>query len=230
MNDFIKLFNAGGVVMYPLLLISILIIALAGERLYFWSKIGNRQKQLIQTVLDLYQNQSNLAIDRLKGERDLPIARIFMAAICLKNPTPEAFKLAIENEAHAEVPILRRFINVFDAAISLAPLLGLLGTVTGLITSFASLKIGQSGASSSVNVVGGISEALVSTASGVIVAVIASICANVFRGLYQQQIAQISESTGQLELIHRCRWDEERSMSKYQITGNDYRSNPNRET
>lgn len=222
MNEFIKLFNAGGIVMYPLLFISILIIALAGERLYFWSKIGNRQKQLVQTVLNLYQNQSNLAIDRLKGERDLPISRIFMAAISLRNPTPEAFKLAIENEAHAEIPILRRFINVFDAAISLAPLLGLLGTVTGLITSFASLKIGQAGGGGSSDVVGGISEALVSTASGVIVAILASICANLFRGLYQQQIAQISESTGQLELIHRCRWDEERSMSKYEITGNEY--------
>ena len=222
MNELIKLFNAGGIVMYPLLFISILIIALAVERLYFWSKIGNRQKQLIHTILDLYRNQSTLTIDRLKRERDLPIARVFMAAISLKDPTPEAFKLAIENEAHAEIPILRRFINVFDAAISLAPLLGLLGTVTGLITSFASLKIGQAGGSSSSNVVGGISEALVSTASGVIVAVIASICANIFRGLYQRQISQINESTGQLELIHRCRWDEERSMNKYEITGNKY--------
>ena len=105
MNELIKLFNAGGLVMYPLLFISILIIALAVERLHFWSKIGNRQKQLIQTILDLYRNQSTLAIDRLKRERDLPIARIFMAAISLKDPTPEAFKLAIENEAHAEIPI-----------------------------------------------------------------------------------------------------------------------------
>jgi biopolymer transport protein ExbB len=208
--NFIKIFADGGVVMYPLLFASVLVITLAIERLYFWSKIGNRQKQLIRVVLDLYQNQSPLAFDKLKREQDLPIARIFMAAITLKNPTPEAFRLAIENEAHAEIPILRRFINVFDAVISLAPLLGLLGTVTGLITSFASLKIGQASGSSSSNVVSGISEALVSTASGVIVAILASICANLFRGLYQQQLSQIYESTGQLELIHRCRWDEER--------------------
>jgi len=137
-----------------------------------------------------------------------------MTAIGLKNPTPEAFRLAIENEAHAEIPILRRFINVFDAVIGLAPLLGLLGTVTGLISSFASLKIGQGGGSSSSNVVGGISEALVSTASGVIVAILASICANLFRGLYQRQLSQIHESTGQLEFIHHCRWDEERISNK----------------
>jgi biopolymer transport protein ExbB len=214
--NFSKLFADGGVVMYPLLLASILVITLAIERLFFWLKIGDRQKQLIRTVLDLYQNQSNLVIDRLKREEDLPIARIFMAAINLKNPTPEAFRLALENEAHAEIPILRRFINVFDAIISLAPLLGLLGTVTGLITSFASLKIGQAGGGGSSSVVGGISEALVSTASGVIVAILASICANVFRGLYQRQLSQIHESTGQLELIHRCRWDEERANTQYE--------------
>ncbi len=208
--NFVKIFTDGGIVMYPLLLASILVIALAIERLYFWSKISNRQKQLVRVVLDLYQNQSPLVIDRLNRELDLPIARIFMAAIDLKNPTPEAFRLAIENEAHAEIPILRRFISIFDAIITLAPLLGLLGTVTGLISSFASLKIGQAGSGSSSDVVGGISEALVSTASGVIVAILASICANLFRGLYQQQLAQIHESAGQLELIHRCRWDEER--------------------
>jgi biopolymer transport protein ExbB len=220
MMNFIKIFNDGGIVMYPLLFSSILVVTLAIERLYFWSKIGNKQKQLIRTVLDLYQNQSPLVIDRLQRERDLPIARIFMAAISLKDPTPEAFRLAMENEAHAEIPILRRFINVFDAIISLAPLLGLLGTVTGLITSFASLKIGQAGGSSSSNVVGGISEALVSTASGVIVAILASICANLFRGLYQRQLSQIHEATGQLELIHRCRWDEERATNKYEAIVN----------
>jgi biopolymer transport protein ExbB len=208
--DLIKIFHDGGIVMYPLLLASIIVVTLAIERLIFWSKIARRQQQLIPTILDLYQHQSPLVFDRLKSEQDLPIARIFIAAISLKNPTPEAFRLAIENEAHAEIPILRRFINIFDSVISLAPLLGLLGTVTGLISSFASLRIGQAGGSSSINVVGGISEALVSTASGVVVAILASICANLFRGLYQRQLSQIYESTGQLELIHRCRWDEER--------------------
>ena len=201
--NFGKLFTDGGFVMYPLLLISILVVALAIERLYFWSKMGRRQQQLIRTVLDLYRNQSNLIFDKLEREQDLPIARIFMSAIGLKDATPEEFRLAMENEIHAEIPILRRFIPVFDAVIGLAPLLGLLGTVTGLITSFSSLKIGQAGGGNSGSVVGGISEALVSTASGVIVAILASVCANLFRGLYQRQIYQINESTGQLELLHR---------------------------
>jgi biopolymer transport protein ExbB/TolQ len=70
--DISKLFAAGGVVMYPLLLASILVVALAIERLYFWFKIGRRQQPLIQTVLDLYQHRSPLVIDRLDRDRDLP--------------------------------------------------------------------------------------------------------------------------------------------------------------
>ncbi len=189
--------------MYPLLAISIAIVTLAIERLYFWWKIGNRQKQFIRTILDLYQYKSHLVMDKLELDRDLPIARIFTAAIGLKDATPEEFRLAMESEAHAEIPILRRFTIVFDATIGIAPLLGLLGTVTGLINSFSSLKIGQVSGSNSTNVVSGISEALVSTASGVIVALIASVFANLFRGLYQRQLSQIYESTGQLELLHR---------------------------
>jgi biopolymer transport protein ExbB len=208
--DFAKFFTDGGIVMYPLLIASILVLTLAIERLLFWLKIGNRQQQLVNTALDLYQNRSNLVIERLERDRDLPLARIFAAAICLKDATPEEFRLAMDSETHAEMPILRRFINVFDAVIGLAPLLGLLGTVTGLIHSFASLKIGQAVGGGSANVVGGISEALVSTATGVIVAILASVCANVFRGLYQRQIYQIQESTGQLELIHRRQWQQQK--------------------
>jgi biopolymer transport protein ExbB len=141
--NFGKLFADGGIVMYPLLIMSILVVALGIERLYFWLKIGNRQPQVVRTVLDLYLNRSQLVMDKLQRERDLPIARIFMAAIDIKDATPEEFRLAMESELHAEIPLLRRFMPVFDGVISLAPLLGLLGTVTGLIQSFASLKIGQ---------------------------------------------------------------------------------------
>ncbi len=204
--NFIKVFNDGGFVMYPLLFMSIAILALAIERMIFWSKIGKRQKRLVRTTLDLYQQGSPQVIDRLEQEQDLPIARIFMAAIRMKDATPEEFRLAMESEVHAEIPLLRRFVNIFDAVIGLAPLLGLLGTVTGLIASFSSLKVGEVASSGSGNVVSGISEALVSTASGVIVAVIASVFANLFRIYYQRETYQIQESMGQLELIHRRYW------------------------
>jgi biopolymer transport protein ExbB len=206
-----NLFAAGGIVMYPLLLFSIVVVMLAIERCYFWFKISNRQQPLIRTVLDLYQQQSPLVIDRLKREQDLPIARIFLSAIALQNATPEEFCLAMESEAHCEIPVLRRFNNIFDAAIGLAPLFGLLGTILGLINSFSALKIGTGSSNGTSTVVAGISEALVSTAAGLVVAILASICANIFRGIYQRQLSQIQASTGQLELIHRRHWEYSRS-------------------
>jgi biopolymer transport protein ExbB len=212
--DLIKTFHDGGIVMYPLLLASVIVVTLAIERLIFWSKIGKRQQPLIRTILDLYQNQSPLVFDRLDREQDLPIARIFIAAICLKDATPEEFRLAMESEAYAEIPILRRFNNIFDTVISLAPLFGLLGTIIGLISSFSSLKVGRNTGGGAENVAAGIGEALVATASGLVVAILASICANVFRGLYHRQVAQIQESTGQLELIHRRLWERQKLSSK----------------
>jgi biopolymer transport protein ExbB len=218
--DLTKLFISGGIVMYPLLAASIMVVTLAIERLYFWFKIGRRQQPLIRTVLELYQQRSPLAIDRLEREQDLPIARIFLAAIALKDTTPEEFRLALESEAHQELPILRRFNHVFDAIISLAPLFGLLGTIIGLIDSFSALKIGVGGSSGNSTVVAGIGTALVSTASGLVVAILASICANLFRGLYQRQLAQIQASTTQLELLHRRQWEYEYNRSLSQPTIN----------
>ncbi len=208
-----KLFAAGGIVMYPLLFASILVVTLAIERLYFWFKIGRRQQPLIRTVLELYQHRSPLVIDRLDRDRDLPIARIFHAAIALKNTTPDEFRLALESEAHQELPNLRRFNNVFDAVISLAPLLGLLGTILGLIESFSALKIGTGG-SNNTPAIAGIGMALIATASGLVVAIVASICANLFRGLYQRQLAQIQSATSQLELLHRRQWEDTKTEQR----------------
>ena len=190
-----------------------MVVTLAIERLYFWFKIGRRQQPLIRTVLDLYQQQSLLVIDRLEREQDLPIARIFLSAIALKDTTPEEFQLALESEAHQELPSLRRFNNIFDAVISLAPLLGLLGTILGLIESFSALKIGTGG-SNNIPAIAGIGMALIATASGLVVAIVASICANLFRGLYQRQLAQIQASTSQLELLHRRQWEDEKRVRR----------------
>jgi biopolymer transport protein ExbB len=125
----------------------------------------------------------------------------------LEQPTPEEFRLALESETQAEIPVLKRFNNIFETIITIAPLLGLLGTVLGLITSFASLNLGDIGGSKTANITGGISEALVSTASGLVVAIFTLMFANTFRGFYLRQIARIQEYGGQLELLYRRRYE-----------------------
>lgn len=203
-----NLFQAGGIVMWPLLFFSVLGVALIIERIAFWIKISNRQNRIVQVVLKVYR-QGNMvdALNILHRNADLPIARIFLAALELEEPNPEEFRLALESEAQAEIPLLKRFQNIFDTIIGLAPLLGLLGTVLGLIASFKSLNIGDVGGTKTAGVTSGISEALVSTASGLVVAIITLFFANSFRGMYLRQIAWIQEYGGQLELLYRRRYE-----------------------
>ncbi len=204
----IKNLFAAGVVMFPLLGFSVIAIALIIERIVFWVRINKRQNRVIRDVLNLYRHDNIIgAVDKLKQNADLPMARIFLAALELEQPTPDEFRLALESEAQAELPLLKRFSNIFDTIISLSPLLGLLGTILGLIASFASLNIGEVGGSRTANVTSGISEALVSTASGLIVAIFTLLFANTFRGFYLRQTARIQEYGGQLELLYRRRYE-----------------------
>jgi biopolymer transport protein ExbB len=203
-----NLFKAGGVVMWPLLFFSVLGIALILERITFWIGISGRQNRVVKQVLNAYrQGDVVTSLNILHKNTDLPIARIFLAALELEEANPEEFRLALESEAQAEIPLLKRFQNIFDTIIGLAPLLGLLGTVLGLITSFASLDIGDVGGTKTAGVTAGISEALVSTAAGLIVAIITLFFANSFRGMYLRQIAWIQEYGGQLELLYRRHYE-----------------------
>lgn len=198
-----NLFALGGVVMWPLLGLSILALALILERVVFWSQILRRQERVVREILLLYRHHADAALHKLEKNIQLPIARIFLAALELEQATPEEFRLALESAAQAELPLLKRFNTVFETVISAAPLLGLLGTILGLINSFGSLRIGDLGGTATTNVTAGISEALVSTAAGLIVAIFTLLFANTFRGLYLQQMALIQEYGGQLELIYR---------------------------
>jgi len=203
-----NLFTAGGVVMWPLLGFSVLAVGLIIERVAFWVRINRRQSRVVRDVLNLYRLDNVVgAMDKLQKNADLPLARIFLAALELEEPNPEEFRLALESESQAEIPLLKRFQNILETIIGLAPLLGLLGTVLGLIASFASLNLGDVGGTKTTGVTSGISEALVSTASGLIVAIFTLLFANTFRGLYQRQIALIQEYGGQLELLYRRRYE-----------------------
>jgi len=193
--------------MIPLLGLSVLALALVLERVMFWVQVVQKQDQVIRETLTLYRRSSRAAFQKLEQNANLPMARIFLAALEMDQPNPEEFRLALESAAQAELPLLKRFSNVFDTVISVSPLLGLLGTVLGLIQSFASLRLGDLASTETTAVTSGISEALISTAAGLVVAITTLLFANTFRGLYQRQVALIQEYGGQMELIHRRRYE-----------------------
>ncbi len=204
----IKWFEDCGIVAWPLLAFSIVALALIGERLVFWYQVNRRQRRVVREVLKTYPYDADATLIWLKKNADLPIARIFLEGLELKRPSPEKFRLAIESAVQAELPTLKRSSTVFDTIVSISPLLGLLGTVLGLITAFGSLSLGDVGGTKAAGVTAGISEALVSTATGLVVALFTLLFANSFRGLYMREIARIQEYAGQLELLYIERYEQ----------------------
>ncbi len=200
---FVKLFQAGGVVAWPLLVFSVLAVTLIIERLIFWMRVQSRQQKMVREVLKVYRSDPGAAMRKLKQNADLPIARIFLEALEMEDPTPTEFRLALESATQAELPLLKRYNTLFQTVITASPLLGLLGTVLGLMQSFSSLKLGNVNTTNTSGVTGGISEALISTVMGLVVAITVLLFANTFRAFYQRQIAFIQEYGGQLELIYR---------------------------
>jgi biopolymer transport protein ExbB len=197
------IWTAGGIVTWPLLGFSLLAVALILERIVFWVRIKRKQRRVVKEALSLYQSDPYAAVRRLKQNADLPIARIFLEALELEAPTSGEFRLALESATQAELPTLRRFSTLFQTIITASPLLGLLGTILGLIRSFASMEIGNTAGANTAGVTGGISEALVSTVMGLVVAISTLLFANAFRGLYLRELALIQEYGGQLELLYR---------------------------
>jgi biopolymer transport protein ExbB len=208
MESIWQLFKSGGVVMFPLLGLSIYSLAVILERSLFWFKTAQQQNQVIKQLLNLYRDDPAAASSMLKRHLNLPIARIFAVALSLERSTPQKFSLALESAAQAEMPLLKRFNNSLETVIGVAPLLGLLGTVLGLITSLSSLELGDIESTQTAGVTAGIGEALVSTAAGLVVAIFTLFFASIFRGFYLRQIALIQEVGGQLELLHLDRLDQ----------------------
>lgn len=200
-----ELFWAGGIVMIPLLAFSVVAIALIAERLVFWFRINRRQRKVARDVLRTYQHDFDAALLKLKQNADLPIARIFLEALEVDHIPPHAFRLTLEGATQAELPLLRRFNSIFDLIVTAAPLLGLLGTVLGLIQSFAAINLGSGSSDSALQVTGGISEALISTAAGLVVALFTLFFTSLFRGFYRRQVAAIQEFATQLEVLHLSR-------------------------
>lgn len=206
-KDLEGFFIAGGVVAWPLLVFSVIVIALVAERAFFWFYASSRQVRVIRSVLSLYREEPASCLKLLKSNPRFPLARIFLEALELRGVNPEVFRIAIESASQAELPKLKRFNTVFETIITVAPLLGLMGTIIGLIRSFGALQLGDLGATNTSAITGGIGEALYSTVMGLTVAIATLFFYNIFRSFYRRQLAVIQEYGGQLELLYRLKYE-----------------------
>jgi biopolymer transport protein ExbB len=195
--------------MIPMVGLSIATVSCAMERGLFWYKLYKGEAEVAQNVLATAKH--DLVEARLIAERhqDTPIGRFLLAPLKLKQPTPETFALAMEAAADREFIEMRKGDKLLETAVAIAPLLGLLGTVTGLIITFLNLNIGGAGGSGDLTKASaGIAEALITTASGMIVAIIALAVFRVSVTLQSRQMDYFSNVGSELELIYRQNWYE----------------------
>lgn len=208
----LELMEKGGIAMWPLLFLSILSISTIIERIWFWSRIVLKSSQILNRVLDTAARDWDLAVKVAKDNQDYPIGKFLLAPLRLHNPDPELFHLSLESAADDQLALMRRGDKVLEAIVALSPLLGLLGTVLGLIRSLSSIQISDLGTSSTAGVTLGIGESLISTAAGMIVAIISLAFYRIFQGLWFNQMRIFRKAGGDLEVIYRQRWlDEEES-------------------
>lgn len=205
----IDTFLAGGPVMWPLLGLSIVTFTTALERAWFWIRLISQEDRIVRDVLESARYDLDKAAEIAEYARYLTIGRFLLAPLKLRQPTPETFRLAMEAAGDKEFAKMRKGAKVLETVIAVAPLLGLLGTVTGLISTFGNLNIGGGGATASATkAAAGIGEALTTTAGGMIVAIIALLFFQIFVTLQAKQVEYFAEVGNELELIYRQIWYE----------------------
>lgn len=195
--------------MVPILGCSVLTIATALERSLFWTRLLQREGQVVNEVLDAARRDLNQAAAIAGQAQDLPIGRFLLAPLRLTQPSPETFRLALETAGDKEFVRMRKGDKMLETIVAVAPLLGLLGTVTGLIATFGNLNIGGGGTGEQASAAAaGIGEALITTAAGMVVAILALLVFRVLVTLQSQQIDYFSDAGNELELIYRQYWYE----------------------
>jgi biopolymer transport protein ExbB len=209
MSNVYEFLKAGGPTMIPMTALSVMTFACAFERALFWIKLLTKEQKIVHDVLEASHYNLEDARDIAQRATDLPIGRFLVAPLRLDRPSPDTFRLAMEAAADKEFIQMRKGDKLLESVIAVAPLLGLLGTVTGLIITFANLNIGGGGGGEqATKAAAGIGEALITTAAGMIVAIIALGIFRVLVTLQSQQMDYFTEVGSELELIYRHEWYE----------------------
>ena len=168
MENFIHLFNSGGFVMYPLLILSLITLAIAVERFYYFRNNRKGSKTFFHGVYHAAAAKDWDVVRQLCSEFPSALSRVIEQGMA-HDKSEAAMKSAFEDRMSMESISFHRYLDYLSAIVTIAPLLGLLGTVTGMIQTFSVLDSGGGAGA----ITGGVGEALVATASGLCVAIIA---------------------------------------------------------
>ncbi len=195
-NAIIDTFHQGGPIMWPILLVSIIAIAVVLERLFWWLfRWMRRDPKRIEKVFTAIENGDVAEASRLsRGSRD-PVLRMMWNGL---NHQHASLQGALQVAAGIEIKRAGRFLVVMDTLVTLAPLLGLLGTIVGLMRSFGQLGNEELAVQA---VTGGISEALIATACGLCIAIFALIPFNYFTSRVSNLEFELQTAATNLEVM-----------------------------
>ena len=203
----LELIKAGGLLMWPIILCSIIAMAIIGERFWSLREMKIVPKNLVAKVWQ-WQKVGHLDKKRIQDLRDSsPLGMVLAAGLVNRNHSREIMKESIEETGRHVAHDLERFLNTLGTIASISPLLGLLGTVIGMIKVFTvitSLGVGDPSILSE-----GISEALITTAAGLSVAIPSLMFHRFFRGKIDGLIITMEqEALKMVEVMHGIRESE----------------------
>lgn len=195
-GSLIQTLAKGGPVMIPLVVCSVVALAVVIERLGFWWRHGDVGPA--ERALELAERgKLDEALEVARRSRTAT-ARVVAAGLAERQAPPAA---AMEAAAQAEMGRLRSYLPVLDTIITLSPLLGLLGTVTGMIAAFGILS--TSGMNQPNAITGGVAEALIATAAGLAIAIATLVPYNYFLARAEQALGAMERLAGRVDLALR---------------------------
>jgi biopolymer transport protein ExbB len=196
-GTFVEIFNDGGPVMWPLLVFSLLAVIFIIERFFALRKAKvNVNEFLAKTRKELIVNRSVKSAIKVCEDYRGPVASILKAGLLKYGQPREDVEKTIENAALYEMGRLEKNLVWLASIANVAPLLGFFGTVAGMIKSFDALA--EAGLSNPGLVAAGISEALITTAAGLFVAIPAQLAYNYFMSRINKFVRDIETSSNML--------------------------------
>ena len=195
-NFFIHNFKQGGPIMWPILLVSLTALAVVIERVFWWlGRWMRRDPKRIEKVFTAIEVGDVAEASRLSRDSRDPVLRMMWNGL---NHQHASLQGALQVAAGIEIKRAGRFLVVMDTLVTLAPLLGLLGTITGLMRSFASLGNDELAVQA---VTGGIAEALIATACGLGIAIFSLIPFNFFTSRVSNLEFELQTAATNLEVM-----------------------------
>ncbi len=180
----------GGYLMYPLLFCSVLALAIILERTIIFSKLTLPRLPFLEKIGELLSRGKVLDAISSCEEYNLPLSRVIKAGLLNHDRDVEIVKEAMETQLEEEIPLMERHLGILATLSAVSPLLGLLGTVSGMVKIFSTIEAGG-GMVDPGSLAGGIWEALLTTVFGLMIAIPSLIAYNYFQSRMRSLLREI---------------------------------------